>query len=167
MNKKISALLLASLLTFIPVSTAYAAETQSVSYDTESISTRSVNMPAFYEYKSSIQYFTKKDYYNLYNLAAQARSNNNFSDYLGIASFVAGLIPQFATPSMVLGGMSYIKSDINANNICDVAFSQYRYLDITGVGSRKCEFKFKRFFDGNRMHDWYFYDVINAEKYDF
>lgn len=26
--------------------------------------------------------------------------------------------------------------------------------------SKTAKFKIKRFFDGNRMHDWYYYDII-------
>lgn len=125
----------------------------------EEIQSRLPTSPSSYEYTSETTGLDKDGLWDLKTYADRAHSQGTASSYVSLASFMLGVCG-FSNSSTALGGISYmISSDLDAYGTLNYAFTEYRYLDENSdVDSVQTNIKFKRFFDGSSMHNWYPYD---------
>lgn len=144
-----------SLFSILLPSFSFASSTD---LEKKEIQERLINSPAKYEYTSRTADLNKDKLYRLKTLADRANNQNSASSYVSLASYLLGLTKYGGTAN-ALGGVAYlIQADLDAYGTLSYAFSQYRYLDThPKVKTVKTRIKYKRFFDGNRMHPWYPY----------
>lgn len=132
------------------------ASTGIVSFANEETSTSlyGINAPAKYEYKSVTETLTPSEASLVRNDVNYVKKQNTVSSYVklsGTAMKAAGLKIS-GTITNTVGKM--IKSDMNIRATESVAKSV-----IDSKKSAKVSFKCKRFFDGMKMHPWYYYSI--------
>lgn len=133
--------------------------------NTDKISTRGVNTPAFYEHKYNTEWLTTEQLDQVVAKARKYQSSGTTYDLLGFFSLVTGLVPGLQLASFSSGVGSYMKSDIDVTGIIVVAYDQQRLMRETGWTKRETGFHSKRFFNGNVMGEWYLSNIYDATNF--
>ncbi|MBU5323562.1 hypothetical protein [Sarcina ventriculi] len=123
--------------------------------DTE-IDEQLINAPASYEYKTTNSItVTPSNAQTIMNDVNNAKRQNTVSAFVKLSGTMLKLAKQPLPGTIVSTVGKLIKSDMNIK-----ATETFAKKVITSNKNTSAQFKLKRFFDGMRMHDWYYYSII-------